>query len=239
MISNSDIRARARATLGGSIFKSEWLYALVVCLVVSAISGALAFTGVGTILVAGILYVASAAYFLGRVRNSVAHDSLSACIDGVKNDLGGALILGVLHTLFIALWTLLFIIPGIVKSFSYAMAFYIKCDHPAVSATDAITMSRRMMKGYKGKYFCLQLSFFGWMIVGALCFGIGTLWVNAYVSAANAAFYEELKRVNPVELPAYARNAEVHYTVSDAEPQSDAANNGEANEKNDYFNNGF
>ena len=55
-----------------------------------------------------------------------------------------------------------------------------------------------MMQGHKWKLFCLQLSFIGWAIVGSLCFGIGTLWVQAYVQAATAAFYEELNSKNTV-----------------------------------------
>ena len=191
--SNYEIRAKARATLGGGIFKNEWLYAMVIALIVSAINGVLAVTGIGAFIVSGILMCAMANYFIGRVRGFVPYDGLSAVVDGAKKDLVGALITGILHTVFIALWTCLFIIPGIVKSCSYALTFYIKNDRPELSANDAITESRRMMDGFKMKYFLLQLSFIGWMIVGALCLGVGTFWVQAYIEAANAHFYEEVK----------------------------------------------
>ena len=88
---------------------------------------------------------------------------------------------------------MLFVIPGIIKSCSYALTFYIRADNPSLSATEAITESRRMMDGYKMKYFMLQLSFIGWIIVGALCLGVGTLWVAAYMQTATAVFYEEVK----------------------------------------------
>ena len=81
------------------------------------------------------------------------------------------------------------------------MTFYIKNDHPEYTATEAITESRRMMDGHKMDFFLLQLSFIGWWIVGVLCFGIGTLWVQAYNETANAIFYEELKAKEYVYIP--------------------------------------
>ncbi len=193
MISNAQIRKKARQVLGGGIFKNEWLYALVVSLVISVISSALSATFVGSLIVYGILMVASATYYLGRVRGSVAYDRLGVTIDGVKDDLSGSLVTGILYNVFIMLWSMLFIIPGIIKSCSYALTFYIRADNPSLSATEAITESRRMMDGYKMKFFMLQFSFIGWIIVGALCFGVGTLWVAAYIETANAVFYEEVK----------------------------------------------
>ena len=99
------------------------------------------------------------------------------------------------------LWSLLFVIPGIVKACSYAMTFYIKAENPNLTATEAITESRKMMDGHKLDYFFLQLSFIGWYIVGAICLGIGVLWVNTYREASNAIFYEHIKGVPTVEIP--------------------------------------
>ncbi len=195
MILCSEIRARARAALGSSIFSGAWLFALLFTLVVSVINSILSFTGIGTLIIYGLLSIGLANYFVGRVRGTVVHDDFNSVFDAAKNDIGGNIILGILYNIFIALWTCLFIIPGIVKSCSYAMTFYIKNDHPEMTATEAITESRRMMDGYKMKYFVLQLSFIGWYIVGALCLGIGALWVTPYVSAASAVFYEELKAI--------------------------------------------
>ncbi len=201
MIPAYEIRQRARAVLGNHVFNNAWVYALLVCLAVTVINSALAFTGVGTLLVYGILTCAMSHYFLGRVRGMIPHDGLSSLIDGARKDLAGALVTGLLYNVFILLWTLLFIIPGIVKSCAYAMTFYIKNDHPEYTATEAITESRRMMDGHKMDFFLLQLSFIGWWIVGVLCFGIGTLWVQAYNETANAIFYEELKAKEYVYIP--------------------------------------
>lgn len=94
--------------------------------------------------------------------------------------------------LYVFFWSLLFIIPGIVKSCSYAMATYIRTDNPELEWRDAIDESRELMRGHKMELFMLDLSFIGWYFVGGLCFGIGTLWVQAYHETARANFYNEL-----------------------------------------------
>ena len=117
--------------------------------------------------------------------------------DGFVKDFGGNFLLFFMSGLFVALWSLLFIIPGIVASYSYAMSYYIKNDHPEYKWNECIKESKKMMKGYKWKLFCLDLSFIGWRIVAFFIpFGIGTLFLNPYTHAAYAAFYEELKAQN-------------------------------------------
>ena len=197
MISNAEIRSRARTLLGGGIFKNEWLYPLLLLLILSAISAALAATAVGAFIIYGILMCASSAYFIGRVRGSVEATDLGAAVDGAKADIGGALITGLLYNIFIMLWSMLFVIPGIVKSYSYALTYYVKLDNPELSPTEAITESRRLMNGYKMKLFLLDLSFFGWMLLGTLCLGVGTLWVAPYMEASRAVFYEEVRAAKP------------------------------------------
>ena len=192
-MSASEIRAKARGTLGSSIFTNGWLYPVLAEIIIAAILSVLGTTFIGAFLFAGVLQCALAYYYQRRARGEISPDALGALIDGGKKDLGGAIFAGMLTYIFVALWSMLFIIPGIIKSFSYAMTFYIKNDHPEYSAIEAITESRRMMNGNKMRFFVLQLSFIGWWIVGALCLGVGTLWVTAYVSAANAEFYEDLK----------------------------------------------
>lgn len=94
--------------------------------------------------------------------------------------------------LYTFLWTLLFVIPGIVKGFSYAMTPFILADNPNLTANQAITRSRELMDGHKWELFVLSLTFIGWEILGALCFGIGLLWVTPYKNAAYAAFYRQI-----------------------------------------------
>jgi len=97
-----------------------------------------------------------------------------------------------LKTLYCLLWSLLFIIPGIIASYSYAMTGYILAEHPELTASEAIERSKEMMSGNRFRLFCLHLSFIGWAILCAFTFGIGNLWLTPYRQAATAAFYREV-----------------------------------------------
>ena len=96
-----------------------------------------------------------------------------------------------LQTVLIFLWSLLFVIPGLVKSYSYALAYYLQQEPGGAERepADILNESRRMMNGYKWQLFCLDFSFIGWYILGALCFGIGTFFVVPYHQQARANFY--------------------------------------------------
>lgn len=107
---------------------------------------------------------------------------------------GKAIWLQVRTGIFILVWMLLLIIPGIVKSYSYSMAGFIMSENPEISAKEAMEMSMKMMDGNKFRLFCLRLSFIGWMLLGILTFGIGFLWIIPYMNAATAAFYDEVSR---------------------------------------------
>ena len=98
-----------------------------------------------------------------------------------------------LVNLFTFLWALLLIIPGIMKSFSYALTPYILLDEPELTARQAITRSCEIMQGRRWKLFCLYLSFIGWGILCLLTFGIGFLWLVPYMNASVAAFYEDAR----------------------------------------------
>ena len=97
-----------------------------------------------------------------------------------------------LRALYVFLWSLLFIIPGIVAGFSYAMTDYILAEDPELTADEAISQSKSIMIGNKWRFFCLHFSFIGWDILATLAFGIGHLWLTPYKQAAYAAFYREV-----------------------------------------------
>lgn len=99
----------------------------------------------------------------------------------------------VLSTIYIFLWTLLLIIPGIIKSYSYALTPYILVEHPEMSANEAIEESMRLMDGHKFDLFYLQLSFIGWAILSILSLGLGFFWLIPYQMTAQAAFYRDIK----------------------------------------------
>ena len=108
------------------------------------------------------------------------------------NDFSRALVLYITNNILIALWSMLFIIPGIIKSFSYSMSYYIMVDDPNISANDARKKSMEMMKGNKWRLFCLEFSFIGWILLSMLTFGILLLWVAPYMQIAEAKFYLSL-----------------------------------------------
>lgn len=97
-----------------------------------------------------------------------------------------------LQGLYVFLWTLLFIIPGIVAGYSYAMTSYILAEHPELTPSEAIEQSKAMMTGNRWRLFCLQFSFIGWDLLCSLTLGIGELWLRPYKQAATAAFYREV-----------------------------------------------
>lgn len=97
-----------------------------------------------------------------------------------------------LRGLYITLWSLLFIIPGIIKSFSYAMTPFIMAENPDMTAKEAIEASKQMMDGHKGELFMLDLTFIGWEILAALTLNIGYIFLNPYKNAAYTAFYKNL-----------------------------------------------
>lgn len=102
-------------------------------------------------------------------------------------------LLHVLKWIFVFLWFLLLIIPGIIAILRYSMAYYIMVDNPGISGLEALRRSKEMMRGHKTRLFLLWLSFLGWFIFGILTVGLGFLYVAPYYEATKASFYEDLK----------------------------------------------
>lgn len=137
--------------------------------------------------------------FLGLVRNEpVKIGNLFEPFSNFKLYLKSVGV-SILITIYTLLWSLLFIIPGIIKGIAYSQTYYILKDHPGYSVNRAITESRKIMKGHKWSYFLLQLSFIGWGILSVLTLGIGFLWLMPYITTSLAKFYEQLLN-NPDEI---------------------------------------
>ena len=100
----------------------------------------------------------------------------------------------VLMGIYTFLWSLLLLVPGIIKSISYSMTYYIMRENPGMSGEQAIQRSMAMMRGHKMQYFLLILSFIGWAILALIPAGLGFIWLIPYMYTAQAAFYEELKK---------------------------------------------
>ncbi len=99
-----------------------------------------------------------------------------------------------LRGFYVFLWTLLLVIPGIIKTYEYRMVDYILAEHPDMPTREVLNLSRQMMMGHKWNTFVLDMSFFGWALLGALTWGVlNVLWTNPYMRATEAELYEVLK----------------------------------------------
>lgn len=109
------------------------------------------------------------------------------------NYLGKSIGLYILRGLFIFLWSLLLLIPGIIKGFAYSMAFYILAENPEMDILDALKESQRLTNGHKFELFMLHLSFVGWLILCSFTLGIGYFWLIPYMQVTYANAYQSLK----------------------------------------------
>ena len=186
---NSELRAAARAML-----KGNWGKCILTCFlfgVIAGVAGGIPYAGIViSLVVTGPLTFGLYKYFLKFKRGE--NPSLEVLFDGF-NYFVTAFVLHLLITIFVLLWTLLLIVPGIVAALRYSMSFYILNDNPNMTAMEAINRSKEMMNGQKGKLFCLYLSFIGWALLSILTVGIGFLWLVPYVQTAMVNFYEDLK----------------------------------------------
>ncbi len=146
---------------------------------------------IAVILATGALQLGQARFFLAYARREPA--DLGLAFSGFSL-FGKTLVTYLLMTIFVLLWMLLLIIPGLIKSLSYAMSFYILSDHPDIEPMEAIDRSMAMMDGNKWKLFCLGWRFFGWAVLCILTCGIGFIWLLPYMTVATAHFYEDVKR---------------------------------------------
>lgn len=117
---------------------------------------------------------------------------LGMLFDGFR-DFGRVFLTRLLVGIYIMLWTLLLIVPGIIKSYSYSMTDYVLRDNPDLAYDAAVRESMRLMDGNKMSLFILDLSFIGWAILCVLTLGIGFLWLVPYMQTAHASFYETIK----------------------------------------------
>lgn len=128
-------------------------------------------------------------FFLRVIRNE--QPSLGGLFGGYK-DFVRIFVTVLLQGVFIALWSLLFIVPGIIKALSYSMTSYILHDHPDLKYNGAINESMRLMRGCKMKLFVLFLSFIGWSLLCLLTLGLGFFLLIPYIQTSLAAFYQDL-----------------------------------------------
>lgn len=162
-------------------------FALIIFAIIFVIGTAL------SILLFNPLQVGGCAFFLENAWIDSAGPGL--LLQAFKHNYKNTILTMFLRNLYTVLWTLLFVIPGIVKAYEYRMIPYLLAEHPEMSHQDAFYESKRMMTGYKMEAFVLDLSFIGWSLLSACTFGLlGIFYVNPYIYATNAELYLALKR---------------------------------------------
>ena len=133
--------------------------------------------------------------FLGAVRGGEA--TAKDMFEGYNKELfSRVLTTTLLYYVYVFLWSLLLLIPGCIKAYSYAMTPYILKDNPEMKNNAAIEESMRIMNGHKLELFLLDLSFIGWALLSFLTCGIGFLWLAPYMNMARVNFYEDLKKAS-------------------------------------------
>lgn len=224
---NAEIRSEAR-----SILQGNWGLGVAIILVVSLLGGLGGSSGTfwnvsgradaqSVLTIAAIIFGFLSVLYSILVANVITYGfsisylkmgregrlSFENLFEGFK-DYGRVVGMMFLKNLFISLWTLLFVIPGIIKGYSYSMADYILMDNPQMGSLSAITKSKEMMKGWKAKLFLLDLSLIGWWFLCLLTCGIGYLWLGSYYKTNHIVFYMELKGEDKTEILANAYTVE-------------------------------
>lgn len=206
MICISDMKNEGSASM-----KNHWLQAIAIIVIPAVISlvlqGGSGFifesNSVGAIGV--IVYIVSIAltlifsfgtvhYYLKITRGE--EGQVSNLFYGFTNITHKVILIQLLLGLFVALWSLLLIVPGIIAGYRYRYALYILRDNPDISILESLKKSSNLVKGYKRKLFLFDLSFIGWGLLCAITLGIAGFYVNPYYSASNAAFYNKLNGLN-------------------------------------------
>lgn len=194
-----------------SVLRGNWKPSIIATLIYFAISivisGAtvinpesIALTGVSNLLTILVIAPLGVGFYnafkviMRKESDDVTNNMFNIGFGNYKRNLLGMLLMYIL----VILWTFLLIIPGIIKSFAYAMLPYILHDNPELSVREALRKSEEMMKGHKFDLFYLMLSFLGWAVLALFTLGIGYLWLCPYMYCAMAAFYDDIKDGNKV-----------------------------------------
>ncbi len=187
----SAIRQQARMDMDNNIFSSKWLMLVLGYFLYVTLVSASSAVVVGPFIVTGPLLVGLSSLFLinSRTQDNIQLDNL---FRPFKENMGRNVLLGILKSVYIMLWSLLFIVPGIIKSLSYSMSEFIAVDHPEYTASECLDASRDLMNGHKMDLFILNLTFIGWYLLGACVIGFGSYWVQAYMYSARAVFYRQI-----------------------------------------------
>ena len=184
-INRKELKASARQQIKGNIATFFGLW--VIFAIINMVSGILV---VGPLVLMGPLALGFAMFILEVVRTR--DGKFETGFKGFKH-FGSAFVASLLMGIFILLWSLLLIVPGIIADLRYSMTYFIIADNPGISGMAAIKKSKEMMRGHKWELFVLGLSFFWWILLIVITFGLAAIYVVPYMHATTANYYEKLK----------------------------------------------
>ena len=187
MIERAEIKADAKSQIQGKIGAL-----LIIRVLLMVVMAALSATVIGTFVLGGAFVLAISGIFLRVAQGGdrpEPHDLFATMnYDGISRGFLATL----RYSVFVWLWGLLFVIPGIVKAIEYSQMFYLLADEPNMSARDAQKQSMELMRGHRGEYFVLMLSFLGWEILSVFTLGFLQIWLVPYLSTTLANYYLKL-----------------------------------------------
>jgi uncharacterized membrane protein len=209
----SAIKSGAKAAIAGKIL-ILFLITLIISIISGIASGILSLIPVVGSLIASIVITPAFALSTTRIYLSLFNGRQPQIGDAFSgfDDFFSAFKVSFLTGLFTLLWSLLFVIPGIIKSISYSMSMYILAENKGKPALECIRESQQMTKGHKMQLFILGLSFIGWFLLCCITFGIAIIWVGPYIYATFANAYLTLKPAAP------SRASGVEFTARQEEP---------------------
>ncbi len=181
--SNRQLTAQARQSLQG-----QWTLAVGVNFLYGLVNS------VGNevnLIIGGPMQMGLSRFSLNLARGKKA--DIEQLFDGFKS-FANTLVAYLLMVLYVLLWALLLIVPGIIAAIAYSQTFFILSDNPEMKGWDALRKSKAMMNGYKWKYFCLCWRFFGWFLLSILSLGVGFLFLFPYAHVSFAHFYDDIKK---------------------------------------------
>lgn len=216
-MTRQQIKSLAKEQIRGKVLGTLFRILLIITLITFAVSLVCALihpalSYIGILLIAPAFNVATCRIYLDLAKGKYPQtkDAFYGFTDYVS-----VMKTFLLVSLYTFLWSLLFIVPGIIKSYSYSQAMLIVAENPGIGAREAIRRSEMMMEGHKMEAFVLSLSFIGWILLSPLTLCILEIWLIPYMNAAFINFYNSIKPVeaeaaaeSTLEAPAEEQNAE-------------------------------
>ncbi len=195
MASFADLKRRANDGLSGNRGRMIIIY-IAYALIIAVVSMLCFIPFVGyffaaliTLIIEGPFLVGFAGVHASIVRSGYVETNMF--LDGFSN-FWRSVAAFLSNTVLLICWTILLVVPGIIKSFAYSQTYFILSDFENLSVGEARKLSEEIMRGNKWRLFLLRLSFIGWVLVGIITLGIAFLWIMPYINATMAAFYDEL-----------------------------------------------